>query len=73
MNRLRTLIIAMEIIVACAVVGVAQTPAAKAPSSTARPSAVKPKSPAMREPFTLLLKIDKDNYDEFHYGKQPYV
>lgn len=27
----------------------------------------------MRKPFTLRLKVDKDNYSEIHYDAQPYV
>jgi len=27
----------------------------------------------MREPFTLRLKIDKDNFSDIHFDRQPYV
>jgi len=42
-------------------------------SVSGQTTAAKPKSAATREPFTLRLKIDKDQYEEFHYDKQPYV
>jgi hypothetical protein len=31
------------------------------------------KSPVMREPFTLRLKVDKDHYSDIHYDREPYV
>ena len=58
----------------CIIPGSGQTPAAKAATSTAKPrsSVTKPKA-VMREPFTLHLKIDKDNFSDIHFDRQPYV
>ena len=58
----------------CIIPGSGQTPAAKSATSTAKPrsSATKPKA-VMREPFTLHLKIDKDNFSDIHFDRQPYV
>jgi hypothetical protein len=75
MNSVRPLIVAMGIIIGCTVAGSAQAPAAKAPSSTAKPlpSKTKPRATLMREPFTLRLKIDKTNFSDIHFDREPYV
>ena len=64
----------MGFVVVCIIPGSGQTPQAKAPAPTARPrsAATKPKA-VMREPFTLRLKIDKDNFSDIHFDRQPYV
>lgn len=75
MRSLRLFLVVTGVIVGCIFSAFGQTPATKAPSSTAKPrsAAAKRVPPAMREPFTLHLKIDKDHYEDFHYDKQPYV
>src|ERR1700741_3020694 len=76
MSSVCRLIVATGIMVGCTVAGAAQAPAAKTPSSTAKPKSTttaKTRSPLMRDPFTIRLKLDKEHYDEFHFGKQPYV
>jgi hypothetical protein len=63
----------MVSIVGCIVAASAQTTAAKTPTSPAKlHSTAKPK-PATRDPFTLRLKIDKDNFSDIHFDRQPYV
>jgi hypothetical protein len=42
-------------------------------SLLAQKPAAKPKPPAMRDAFTLRLKIDKEHYSDIHYDRQPYV
>jgi len=42
-------------------------------SLSAQTSTAKPKSDAMREAFTLRLKVDKEHYSDVHYERQPYV
>src|SRR5262249_6936730 len=55
--------------------GTAQTSATKAqpPASKRQTSTPNSKNSAMREAFTLRLKVDKEHFEEFHYDKQPYV
>jgi len=74
MRSIRLLVAATGFIVVCIIPGSGQTPAAKAATSTAKPrsSVTKPKA-VMREPFTLHLKIDKDNFSDIHFDRQPYV
>lgn len=71
MNSLRPFLVAAVILGAGITLGLAQTSAGK-PAPASKASTVKPK-PAMRKPFTLRLKVDKDNYSEIHYDPQPYV
>jgi len=47
--------------------------AAGVTSSVAQNSRSMSKQAAMREPFTLHLKVDKDHFSDIHYDKQPYV
>jgi len=42
-------------------------------SLSTQTSTTKPKSPVMRKPFTVRLKVEKEHYEELHYDKQPYV
>src|SRR5262252_8267328 len=74
MRSLRLLVRAIGFVVVCIIPGSGQTPQAKAPAPTARPrsAATKPKA-VMRDPFTLRLKIDKDNFSDIHFDRQPYV
>jgi len=66
--------IVIGVFIGAAAVNWAQTAAPKAPSSTAKPRSTltEPKA-VMREPFTLRLKVDKDNYSDIHFDRQPYV
>ena len=41
--------------------------------TSAQKTVSKPKQATMRQPFTLRLKIDKQNYSDIHYDRQPYV
>jgi len=61
MRSLRPLLVPMLILL----VGIA--------SLAAQTATAKPKGPVMRKPFTLRLKVDKDQFQEFQYEKQPYV
>jgi hypothetical protein len=61
MRSLRPFIVAMVFLMA----GIA--------SLSTQTRTTKPKSPVLRQPFTVRLKLDKEHYDEFHYDKQPYV
>jgi hypothetical protein len=42
-------------------------------TSLAQSASSRRKQPAVREPFTLHLKLDKDHYSDIHYDRQPYV
>lgn len=42
-------------------------------TSLAQSASSRPKQPAVRKPFTLRLKVDKDHYSDIHYDQQPYV
>lgn len=75
MRNFRPFFAGMGLVAGCMILASAQAPATKPPSSAAKPrsSAAKTARPVIREPFTLHLKVDKDHYEDFHYGRQPYV
>lgn len=75
MRSVQQVVLVLALCVASTALLSAQTPAAKAPSSPAKPrsSATKPKSSLTREPFTLRLKIDKNNFSDIHFDREPYV
>lgn len=75
MKSPRRSLVAIMIMVVGIASASAQTPATEPRKSTAkRPaSAAKPKSPVVRQPFTLRLKVDKEHYSDVHFEKQPYV
>ena len=75
MRILRPFITAIVILAGGSASAAAQTSATKpqTPASTRQTSTPNSKNLAMREPFTLRLKVDKEHFEEFHFDKQPYV
>lgn len=47
--------------------------AAQTPTAKPAQSATKTTTPVTRKPFTLHLKVDKDNFSDIHYDAEPYV